>query len=686
MLRGRAFGRSIAWALGLLLATQTAAALPATPALAPSATPTQDGVRTRTIDVDRATPRRSPPRPVAADRPVRIDGERVRAEYADLSDALAQTPGIVIERIGGFGHGTQVRVRGATTGQTRWALDGVALESPLGRPFDVEQLPLGLLDEVRFYPDGAPFALGGEAMGGAVDLRLSAEGRSARVGVGRYGAAFAEGLVGWDGGGAGVRVLTSTGDFRYLDDGGTAFETSDDRARTRRNNAVFRLGAMLGQRVTLGDSTLSLRWLGGFRRQGLAGAAGQPTRRAQLQHHRHDGLLQLRRGHLDVQAHLGVIDDAVDDADGELGVAVNRALRLLAGELSLRYGGGRVQLGSALRVTPALRLALHGGNVAGRDLRSGDATPSSSRRGASIALAAPLELGGETLTIEPRASIDAITSDRADDPAFSGAWQRRQVALRALTTARLALKWRPIVGFTVHAGATRAIRPPTLLELFGNDGTVRGNAQLRDERSDGVDAAIVAQRGVGPIALDARIGASLRRQTDLIALVRSSPASAIWLNVAQADLLAWEAALGATLANRLRLSAQFEGLRAEDSSGDPAYAGRDLPLLPRSRWRVRASVPNLQVGAVSLTPFAAVRWRAGRFADRANLVVLPPRTRVDSGVGLVWQSWRLDLRVDNVLDANDQDLLGFPLPGRSWLATLTWKFDGPQPVVEETTL
>lgn len=712
-------------ALALLVAPLDAAALAALPLDAPDATtataapavqaPPADR-RARQHRTGRIDVRGRRRRPVHADTPVRIDGEMVRSQHRDLSDALAVQPSLTVERVGGFGSSTVVRVRGATPAQTTWALDGIPLGSPIGQPFDVESLPLGLLRSASIYPSGAPLALGPEAMGGAIDLSLRGGGDPrARIGVGSFGAAFVEALLGWGDdetaepdakaplaaaspaprptrstlllgpGVLGARWLRATNDFGYRDDNGTPLVPTDDHRSVRANNDVQRLGLLAGQTLRLGRRTeLRSRWLLDRREQGVPGAASTPALHARLDHQRQDIALQLRHagpwGRSEAIVRGALQRQFVDDQAGELAARRARTVDVDAVEASGRWQGERRG-----GWTPSARMLGRYGQVEGADAVSVRRQPTSSLVGGELGVAAPWRSDDGWIRLEPRLGIATARSERADDPAFTGAWQRKVVPWRALPTGRLALALQPDRRLRVSLGSSYARRVPNLLELFGDDGVIRGNATLRDEHAFGLDTALDSAVVLRGVALQAHVGASWRSHRDLITLVRSSPTTSVWQNVAAAQIATLEGALDALAFGRLQLQLGGQWTHARDQSSDPAYAGRALPLLPASRLSMRVALLDAPVGPVTLAPFAALRWRAGRFADRANLVVLPARTRVDLGLGLGWNGLRIQARVDNVFDAGDDDLVGFPLPGRAFLVTLGVDTAGPPSAAGEGT-
>ncbi len=617
--------------------------------------------------------------------PLRLQGLRVRREHRDLTDAVATLPGVQVDRVGGFGSEAAVRVRATSPAQTAWALDGVSLRSPIGRPLDLEALPLGLLRDLALYRDGAPLGIGAEALGGAVDLRLGLGGPPAlRLGGGSFGAALVEARVGWGGGEGGhsdddggvsagvvaVRWLRADNDFAFRHDAGTPLLRADDGWRRRENNDVQRLGGVVAHRQRLGrSSTLHLRWLGDLRGQGLPGAAAAPALRARLEHQRHDAAAHWRgsAGRHDVELTLrgGLQHEVVADVSGELGPPRRRSLGVRALEASALW-----QHRSKAPIEPSVRVGAFVGRVEGQEALSGVAQPTSTLQGADLGVSAPWRLAGGW-RLEPRGHLSVQRSERADDPASSGGWQVREVPWRSLPTLRVGLH-RVLPGQGgLRLGVASARRAPHLLELHGDDGVVSGNSALRDEHALSIDFGADGGARLGPVALQGRFAASHQRQRDLIALQRTSPTRAIWLNIAAADATAVDASAELTAWGWLGASASYAAISARDRGQDPAWRGRAVPLVPASAWNVALRAERSLPGGVSVQPFGRLRWRAGRFADRANLVRLPPRARLDLGIQLVRGGLQLALRVDDLADAGDDDLVGFPLSGRAFLVTLT---------------
>lgn len=615
-----------------------------------------------------------------------LEGPALRARHLDLADALERQAGLGVQRTGGFGAVSHLRIRGSTLEQVRYALDDVPVQTLDGAPLDLDELPLSQLERAEIYRGATPHALGGQAIGGAVRLVLRRPEQpfaALRLGGGSQGSALAEGSAAWlAAGGEGtvaLRWLRSDGNYGYTFDGGTTFDTSDDRRQRRRNNGVQRLGGVLRQSIALGRRLrLEARYLGSWRQQGLPGAALHEAERAALNQDHHDLVLSLKgrdvglrgaelQGHVQAARRHTVVDDRV----GELGLPLHTDQRVdgLATAwrwLSPAWGPARV----------AVNAGLDQGQVDQRDLRTAVDAPPSQRTSLVAGLGLPLRWAKPELSLLPGVSIQRIQSERAWLPVESAGWGQLDVPARDLVTGRLAASWQPNQWLRLHGGWTRSARAPTLAELFGNDGAVSGNHTLSDEHAHGVDVAASGTWALAEASLTSRLAGFAMTIDDLIGLRRVSAHQARHENLAAATLLGAELETEVVFAERADLSARFTALLPRDDSPEPQYNHNDLPM--RSRWQVdlRAGLrgrPWAEASAVN--GWLAWRWQAPHFTDRANRVAVPGGTSLDAGAAVATMADRLRLavRVGNLLDQANFDLIGYPLPGRTAMLTLEWR-------------
>jgi vitamin B12 transporter len=607
-------------------------------------------------------------------------GKDLRERHLHLGEALDQQAGLRVQTLSGFGAPSQLSVRGSTAEQVAVFLDGVPVLSLDGSALDLGDLPLGQIERVELYRGMTPALLGTQAIGGAlrIDLRQPKQsGGELSLGAGSYGARQVEGTGGWTRGGlklsGGLRYLQADGDFAYRNDHGTAFDTTDDTTQHRKNNAVQRLGGTLGARLDLGTRWgLDARWLGAWLHQGVPGAALYEAVDADLDSQRHLGVLSLggrtQAGHqLRLSAQVSRNGTEVDDRLGELGLPLHT--RQTVGGEGLQATVQTIPWGIAALQA---RLAVQHGTVATRDLRKDVELPESSRTSVTAGMAVPLESHG--LQLVPSVSAEAQQSQRFTNVGFPFTWRQVDGHDDRLWTARLGAGWRPLESVHVTAAATRGIRSPSLLELFGNGVVIVGNAALRPERATTYEAGLTIAGSQGPWRGALQTAAYTRIADDLVQLVTTSQHTAIFQNVARATLQGLEITAVGQAGPNLRLTAQHTTLVARDASGRSAYDGKPLPLRPRTRWDVRADwTQGLGDSLWQFGIWTHVQWQAGYFLDAANLVIVPSRTLTSAGARLSRGVWYVDARIEDALDTARVDLIGYPLPGRTFFATLGWR-------------
>lgn len=95
--------------------------------------------------------------------------EEIRTQTISLNDVLDRLPGIRVRRSGGAGSDLLFSVQGLSGRSIRFFLDGVPMEF-FGNAFSINTLPTSLIQRVDVYKGSVPIELGGDALGGAVNL------------------------------------------------------------------------------------------------------------------------------------------------------------------------------------------------------------------------------------------------------------------------------------------------------------------------------------------------------------------------------------------------------------------------------------------------------------------------------------------------------------------------------------
>jgi len=629
--------------------------------------------------------------------------------FATASEILAGGVGVHVRQYGGLGSFSAVSIRGSTSSQVSYFLDGVPLNQAQYGVVNASDLPLEALERIEVYRGTAPLAFDAPG-GGAVELvSRTTPGTWARgdFGGGSFGThrmdASAGFALGRTSGFVVAQSLSSDGDFRYLDDHGTDANPADDRVRERANNAFD--ASALTARVAhgVGAWRLSALYDRLDKDQGVPGAGEATTRaahfatvrdvasvRAEARAARFAPALTLWRGRQEdhFQDPLREVTGTTQDDDE---VTTREGARV---EAALPWPGA-VEDGLGPRPLSLLAEARHERYLPSLRLPSPRVLPASVRR--FVALGAeerwPVAHGRLGLTGQVRRELtfDAF----AAGPAYPG-------ALPSPTLDRATRRWRwtGAAEFALLHGGGGALsvrtsvallsRTPTLEELFGNRGSVHGNRDARPELVHTRDAGFVGSwrasgtpegagvgagggaPGLAPRWLEGTLSAYRSDATDLLVFVPSGNASSVATNISGARLSGLE--LTARAGWGVGLSTDFAWTRQwTKDQGDAAYwRGKPLPGHPGDEVHVA-----LTGARASWRAFAELHATSALFLDRYNQQRVPARARVDLGGGPRFPRHALDLTLEcrNVGDVRGEDFGGYPLPGRSWALNARFHFD-----------
>jgi iron complex outermembrane receptor protein len=579
---------------------------------------------------------------------------------------------------------------------------------------DIGSLPLDGLDRVEVYRGHVPVEFGGATIGGAVNLVSAPVGDEPRMvlrgGYGSFGArqAGAEVRVPLPRGFAfstAVGYAGALGDFPYYDTAGTPLDPDDDETTQRLNNQYDRV---TGQMRLDGDHG-KWRWLVRpfvtWKSQGIPGPASAQSTDSGLTTFDGRTILKASRrqfghpgGRLEWLASVGAQQRVFQDPLNEIGFSVDDQ-RTVAVDA---YLSPRVRLalwpGAFLRLMADQRTEHVDVDERGFS-GTGEETTGDTRRlrlawGAGVQL--EQFLFERRWLIVPIFRVDALDS-RFRVPTGTGEQDDRgQDQAEVGFSPRLGTRLRIVRGLELRASGGRYFRPPTLLELFGDRGYVIGNEGLAAENGWAVDGGLVFDRRLetrrgGPLTLYGQAAGFGTWTENLIQWVQTGTVVQP-INIAGARLAGVETSLAINaLWRAIVLQANYTFLDSVNLSESPSQTGQPLPGRPRHELYGRAttgwewSARRLQVEPRA---FYTAELISGTFLDASARVEVP--TRAIHGVGVELHLARrvhFAFEVRNLLDTRVTrwnppvgnatnlpvpvaDFIGYPLPGRSFWATL----------------
>ena len=616
---------------------------------------------------------------------VNLSSRRNRVE--DAASILSRSVGVRVRRYGGLGSFATMSIRGSSSSQVQFYLDGVPLNDPYSGVTDLNDISTGDLDRIEIYRGTSPTGFGGSSMGGTVNLVTSVNGSDgtgswleAHGSTGSFDTRRLTAAVRTPSGPLSLRLgggyLESRGDFPYSDNNGTPENPGDDAEALRLNNdftrwnATGRLGA-----AARGFDDFSLNFSMVSREGGIPGIGSNQSSTARSERERRIGYLKVkpsplagRKLHLDGTAFYSWTADRFDDPGGDIGL-----LRQSTDNRIISKGGN---LRSRIFV-PAARMSIEA-FLEGRNesFQPRDLLPQPSegpeRKRSTVTASASAEFGliGERLFVGGGLRREWSRSEFYEDPPFPWLPAVEQGPIeRDETTPSAGFRAAAAPWLTIKGNWGKHYRLPSFYEMFGNSGTVTGSPGLEPEKGTNRDIGIVCSgERLWKISRPRFEAVYLDSEMEgLILFFQNSQYTVKPRNIGSATIRGFEFSTSGIVANTLRLSLNYTRLDSRDTSPIPYYNGNELPGRPRDEASLSTELFRRRW---SIT--WEFHYMGSNYLDRANLV--PSGERKIHDLILVLRSpahgISLSLEGQNLSDQRIYDVSGFPLPGRTLFATI----------------
>lgn len=620
----------------------------------------------------------------------------VSRRVTSAGDYLAQTVGFHVRSTGGYGAYSTASVRGSSPRQVRVYLDGVPLHQAQSGTVNLADLPTNSLSRIEVYRGYGPFDLGGSSIGGVVNLVTQSPGERGRghltasygsLSTRRLGGSYSLSGRAWNLLGLGSFV-SSEGDYEFMDDNGTPYTRSDDTMTRRINNQLREFEGLAKATGPLAGGTLVVSSQFYYRNQGLPGystvqsATEEMTKKYNLTHlawHFRDtsgGTPRAEFG-LHYAYQIDHFRDSRPATSGGKPDEKNRTTSL----------GGTVRWGLPL---PSLRQSIRGLVAFTRESFRPQETEAETvdgetqtRNKLAISLEDDMFVYRERVRIVPSFRFDTYSDDMTpftEVRADMAAYYRNMADTRvnhSQPSGSVGLIVRPGAGFTVKANYGRYHRIPSLMELFGYRGMVLPNPGLKPETGVNRDIGLAWSRSFGRTgSLMAECVYFRSDVEDLIMYTYLQWARAAQaININSAEVRGHEVSLSAGSLRGFALRANLTRLRAVDTGPVSYTNGKHLPNRPGLEAHLR-----LSWAGHGLSAFYEYDYISGNYWNAYNGVapnnrgpLFDPRRFHAAGVtlptGLPAASFTLEVK--NLTDERVEDVMGYPLPGRSVFGTIT---------------
>ncbi len=613
-----------------------------------------------------------------------IGKEDIENKFTTVPELLRDTAGVEVRNYGGFGSFSTVSVRGSEADQVLVLLDGIPMNQASGGAVDISSIPVVDIERIEIFRGSAPVKYGGSAIGGIINVVT-------RDGAKKHQADAAVSFGSFDTVSSRLSVRTplgkgtlsaafsgerSDGDFNFLDDNGTPFNTDDDEWIARRNNDFKSANTDMKIKMPVGekrDFTFSTRSF--IREQGVPGLGNFQSSVARLRTSRdifsaefEDRGISFKGVNSTYTVSRTSNRSEFSDPLGEIGLGSQ------SNKNTTRADTARAVFewfpGSIHDVTAAA-------GYSAETFRPFDALTiaqlgkPSRRNTLSLAAEDRISLLNSKLLVIPSYKLDKISNRfSGNDPFDYSPLSPMNVTSDRLSAFYAGARYQLSRAVTIKTNYGRYFRPPSFYELFGDRGSIIGNSDLAPEKGRNRDFGAIFD--LGRIAgangiLDVSYFRNIADNT--IAFIQNSQRTARPTNIGRAVIKGFEASLALDPAPHWNLSANHTYQNAKDDSIVPYRRGNFLPGRHLRELSLR-------------TQYKTKLWkiyyeydRAGKsFLDSANLYPIDKSETHNAGVSRVFGSTTVTLEGKNLGDNRISDIMGFPLPGRSYFITIEKTF------------
>jgi len=609
---------------------------------------------------------------------------------SSAADYIARTVGVHVQSMGGYGAYSTASVRGSSGKQVHVYIDGIPLSMAHAGATDLADLPMASVERIEVYRGFGPFDLSGSSIGGVINVVTRKPGDRGRgalsasygsLSTGKYEASYGLSRPDFDLLAIGSAV-TSEGDFKFLDDNGTPYNTEDDETVRRINNDLTKYeGLIKARRQVVGGSLIASNQFY-YRRQGLPGysavqsSSERITKTYDLFH-----LGWRRRFLLGVPAEIRIgthylfkLDHFEDRRPKKAGVKPDEKNRTTSIGADLRWQVHLPRLRQSLRGLVSLRREAFQPEENFLETVTG-----ATQRRTTIALSLEdeISLARAHLRLVPSVRYERYTdhtrpfeSVRADMASYF----RNLVEARVthnLTSGSVGLVFAPGRGLSIKANYGRHYRVPTLMELFGYRGMIVPNPDLEPETGLNRDLGFRFEQGIGAtgyLACEyARFWSDVKRLIMFVYVPFAGASQAT--NVDEAEIDGHEFSLSYGTWHGLSVAGNLTLLRAINTGPISYLNGKHLPHRPEMEASAELGWTHAGIAAIyRFNHIGGNYWNAYNGKTPSNQGPLFPVRRLHTvaftiPTGLQGTDFTLEVR--NLTDERFEDVMGYPMPGRS---------------------
>ncbi len=601
-----------------------------------------------------------------------VESDRLRNSFTSLPEVLEQEVGVQTRTSGGQGSLSTIVLRGASNEQVIIYLDGIALNDASGGPVDLSLIPVSSIDHIEVYRGSTPLALGNPSIGGAVNIVTRKADESQRGQLRTSIASFHTYEISGTSSQSyekddillSTSYLQSKNDFSFENDNGTQLNPADDRVENRYNDGVSQL-ALLSRwkhRINAQYDT-EIRLDISNREKEIPSVTNSPDVQTRLDTQQYNILGQINARDIwqkNVNINLKLFstrkDESFDDSLAQLGF-INQQTESVTKKTGTQLFVESNQQRSSWKLLTALS----------RETYNTDSSQALVESGKNTRDRIELSLENQSYFHQNRLILNVVLRQQSinDDissisdsfgtvtPAFSTNYK--------LFSPQLGIKYRFNTRTYWIANIGKYNRSPSFFEIFGGDGLLLGNPNLKQESSLNTDFGFNYSWYKPYHWLhDTEIYAGIfyNKVEDLIVRIYNGQGVGVPENISDAVTRGFESTIKITPARKHVINANISLIDSVNKSEVTSFSGRVLPGYYRQSLSLRyAYSPSIWSFGIEAD------LKRNIYYDRSNLLEGDDVNLLNFNLRRYFKNSNIDFRVNNILDENIRYFRNRPTPG-----------------------
>ncbi len=635
------------------------------------------------------------------------------SQVVSIPEVLDQSAGITVKQYGGLGSFSTVSIRGSSSDQVVVYLDGILLNSANSGSVNLADIPLDNVEKIEVYRGTSPAKFAASGIGGVVNIITKKARQSVSANLNysfgsfsthKASASFARRLDKLNYA-LFFNRTQSKGNFEYKDNKGTEYNRDDDEWVHRKNNRFHSENFLIkGGYDFLNGYKVDASFNFFNKKQGIPGIANFQSRDAGLETLRSLSQVKLSKQGLfisDLDAELFLSHSyqrqKFKDLKGEIGLGQqnNREeTENIKARMLFTWFPGKSQIVTFLcegseeifqsrdsfaslgDEDSTIRVGyLYGFTEKAKKQKNIKNRSDEQKRYAyALGLEDEIYFFNERLLLSPSIKYNYYYDDFGGKVPFSSmAISNSQNSSEFHVTRKIGAVVKVCRWLELKGNAGKYFRMPKLYELFGDRGGVVGNTDLKPEESFNWDAGF-------SIRLDAPfkwIKSSTFEYSyfnnevdDLILFMQNSQRTSVARNISKAEIEGHEFFWRILFFWPIIISGNYTIQDTKDKSDIAYWKGNQLPGRPEFELFNR-----VEVFSEHFRLFHEFEYMDESYLDRANVRKINDRFFHHAGVSFSpKKELTITFEVKNILDENEEDVIGYPLPGRAFYGTIDVKF------------